>query len=191
MASQCRHFEKHGIKTFRVLSIAVTAERARNLCEAAEKTLPPAARKFYLFGCLRSLSISGFPALPQDLVNFADSTAAGAPKEPEDLELGICGSTSNVRLPRSGAILWHVGQEVLAAAFFDDAGWSVSRQFPDERQIFGRCQQVISFAAAPPPLKLDVVNENFRRARGIRTVFEIVAPAVPEESALIRIEENR
>lgn len=47
-----RHRDKHGIRNFRVLSLARTPQRVRNLCETAEKVLPPAARKFYLFGCL-------------------------------------------------------------------------------------------------------------------------------------------
>jgi hypothetical protein len=46
---QERHTKKHGIKTFRVMTITRTQERADELCEAAAKVLPYEARKFYYF----------------------------------------------------------------------------------------------------------------------------------------------
>lgn len=43
------HTAKHGIRTFRVATVTLTPDRAKNLCAAAAEILPSPARKFYLF----------------------------------------------------------------------------------------------------------------------------------------------
>jgi hypothetical protein len=52
------HEKKHGIKTFRVVTVTLTEDRAANLCRAAAEVLPPQAKKFYLFSSLRHISLS-------------------------------------------------------------------------------------------------------------------------------------
>ena len=52
------HTKKYGIRTFRVLTVAITPDRARNLCMLAHKALPADAYKFFLFGSLESFSLS-------------------------------------------------------------------------------------------------------------------------------------
>ena len=43
------HARKHGIKSFKVLTVTLTLARARNLCEMAATMLPQGARKHFLF----------------------------------------------------------------------------------------------------------------------------------------------
>jgi hypothetical protein len=43
------HARKHGIKSFKVLTVTLTEARARNLCDLAATMLPEGARKHFLF----------------------------------------------------------------------------------------------------------------------------------------------
>lgn len=43
------HARKHGIKSFKVLTVTLTLARARNLCDLAATMLPEGARKHFLF----------------------------------------------------------------------------------------------------------------------------------------------
>lgn len=52
------HTKKHGIKSFRVLTVCLTDARARNLRDTAEKVLPAPVRKAYFFGSLQRASVS-------------------------------------------------------------------------------------------------------------------------------------
>lgn len=46
------HTEKYKIKSFRVLTVTLTEERAVNLCRAAREVLPTSACKYYQFASL-------------------------------------------------------------------------------------------------------------------------------------------
>jgi hypothetical protein len=52
------HTRKFGIRTFRVLTVTLTEERAETLCRLAASLLPPAARKYDLFTSIRHFGIS-------------------------------------------------------------------------------------------------------------------------------------
>ena len=51
------HVPKFGIKNFRVLTVTLTDQRAKNLCELAGSLLPERARKYYLFTALKNFSL--------------------------------------------------------------------------------------------------------------------------------------
>jgi hypothetical protein len=51
------HVSKFDIKNFRVLTVTLTAARARNLCELAASLLPQAAKKYYLFTSVENFSL--------------------------------------------------------------------------------------------------------------------------------------
>lgn len=72
------HTKKYGIRTFRVLTVAITPERARNLCALAAKTLPSQAYKFFLFGSAgkRSFSLDS-PAAILDAVFLTPRDPSG------------------------------------------------------------------------------------------------------------------
>lgn len=53
------HAKKMGIKSFRVLTITVTAARARNLCSLAGAMLPEGARKHFLFAAMDKYPAGG------------------------------------------------------------------------------------------------------------------------------------
>lgn len=55
------HTKKYGIKTFRVVTLTLTPERAINLSAAAREILPPESLKYFLFASLIGLSV-GNPA---------------------------------------------------------------------------------------------------------------------------------
>lgn len=57
------HTKKHGIKTFRVLTVTLTPERALNLCQLAEEVLPKDARRHYLFGSIDKLPLDSPTAI--------------------------------------------------------------------------------------------------------------------------------
>jgi hypothetical protein len=59
------HTEKLGIKTFRVVTVTLTKERAANLCQATAEMIPKPARKFYLFTSLERF----FPANAEALLD--------------------------------------------------------------------------------------------------------------------------
>ena len=50
------HTKKHGINSFRVLTITLTEARAENLCKAARDVLPNNIRKFYYFAPMESIT---------------------------------------------------------------------------------------------------------------------------------------
>jgi hypothetical protein len=50
------HVKKFGVKGFRILTVTLTDDRAKNLCTLAVKTLPDRARKYFLFGSLKNFS---------------------------------------------------------------------------------------------------------------------------------------
>jgi hypothetical protein len=52
------HTNKFGIRSFRVLTVALTPERAGNLCALAAEALPPAAHRYFLFGSLQNFSLA-------------------------------------------------------------------------------------------------------------------------------------
>jgi hypothetical protein len=52
------HTKKYGIRSFRVVTITITAERARNLCALAGSVLPPQARRYFLFGSIENFSLA-------------------------------------------------------------------------------------------------------------------------------------
>lgn len=54
---QGMHVTKFGIKSFRVLTVTLTEERARNLCALACALLPEAARKYFLFTSIVHFSL--------------------------------------------------------------------------------------------------------------------------------------
>ena len=51
------HVQKFGIKNFRVLTVAITEARAKNLCVLASSNLPERARKYFLFTALQNFSL--------------------------------------------------------------------------------------------------------------------------------------
>lgn len=61
------HEKKYGIKTFRVVTVTLTEERAANLCKAAEEVLPQQAKKFYLFSSLHHVSLSKPLSILEDI----------------------------------------------------------------------------------------------------------------------------
>src|SRR5581483_11506642 len=71
------HTKKYGIRAFRVVTITITAERARNLCTLAASVLPQQARRYFLFGSMESFSIAQ-PAGMLDPVFLTPRDASGA-----------------------------------------------------------------------------------------------------------------
>jgi hypothetical protein len=53
------HAKKMGIKSFRVLTVTLTATRARNLCDLAGAMLPEGSRKHFLFTAMDNYSLGG------------------------------------------------------------------------------------------------------------------------------------
>jgi hypothetical protein len=51
------HAKKFGIKSFRVITVTITHERAANLCTLAASMLPERARKYFLFTSLKNFSL--------------------------------------------------------------------------------------------------------------------------------------
>lgn len=51
------HVKKFGIKNFRVITVTLTPERAKNLCALAASMLPERARKYYLFASIKNFSL--------------------------------------------------------------------------------------------------------------------------------------
>ena len=51
------HGQKFGIKNFRVLTVTLTEERAKNLCALASSLLPGRARKYFFFTSLKKFGI--------------------------------------------------------------------------------------------------------------------------------------
>jgi hypothetical protein len=72
---QALHTKKFGIRSFRVLTIALTPERARNLCALAGETLPAPAHRYFLFGSLESFSL----AAPARILGPVLATPRGTP----------------------------------------------------------------------------------------------------------------
>lgn len=52
------HTKKYGIKTARVLTTTLNKERQTNLCEAANKVLPPPAARFFYFTLIEHFSLA-------------------------------------------------------------------------------------------------------------------------------------
>jgi hypothetical protein len=50
------HEKKFGVRGFRVLTVTLTDERARNLCTLAASVIPERGRKYLLFAPLKNLS---------------------------------------------------------------------------------------------------------------------------------------
>lgn len=61
------HEQKHGIKTFRVVTITLTPERAANLCDMTRLLVPPAVYRFYLFSSANQFSLSQPSAILSDI----------------------------------------------------------------------------------------------------------------------------
>jgi hypothetical protein len=51
------HTKKFDIKNFRMVTVTLTHERAKNLCDLAASVLPERARKYYLFASLKNFSL--------------------------------------------------------------------------------------------------------------------------------------
>lgn len=51
------HMKKFKIRNFRVITVTLTQQRARNLCDLAASILPERARKYYLFTSLKNFSL--------------------------------------------------------------------------------------------------------------------------------------
>jgi len=51
------HANKFGIKNFRMLTITLTAARAKNLCGLAASSLPERAKKYYFFTSIENFSL--------------------------------------------------------------------------------------------------------------------------------------
>lgn len=64
---QGRHTEKFGIKTFRVVTFALTEQRAVGLRAAAREVLPPETRKHFLFATSAGISLSNPQAVLSDI----------------------------------------------------------------------------------------------------------------------------
>lgn len=70
------HTAKHGIRTFRVATVTLTPERAKNLWAAAAEILLSPARKFYVFA--DSGSIDGSTSVLRDVCITPHDFYAGA-----------------------------------------------------------------------------------------------------------------
>jgi len=58
--NQGLHTKKYGIKSFRVLTVTLTKERASNLRQSAEHIVPQVARKYFLFTAIPDFLTSPF-----------------------------------------------------------------------------------------------------------------------------------
>ena len=61
------HATKYGIRTFRVVTFALTRERAMNLSKAAREVLPPESLKYFLFAAVDGLSIKSPQPILSDM----------------------------------------------------------------------------------------------------------------------------
>jgi len=78
------HTKKYSIKSFRVVTVALTKERALNLREAAEHILPQAARKYYLFAAIHEFlnsPLGDIWSTPHDAQRCSFMPSAVAPAE--------------------------------------------------------------------------------------------------------------
>ena len=71
------HTEKFSIKTFRVLTITLTDERAQNLSHLAASLLPERARKYFLFTSLKAFSLENPAPIFGDVYLSARNTEPG------------------------------------------------------------------------------------------------------------------
>jgi hypothetical protein len=96
------HVNKHGIKSFRVVTVTVTEARAANLCTLAAGFLPERARKYFLFTSLDRFSGENKTAvLGRVYVSPRDGGASLHPLIPETAIGSVPGSGSATRLSRS------------------------------------------------------------------------------------------
>lgn len=70
------HEKKYGIKTFRVVTITLTPERAANLCDLARSLVPAPAHKFYLFSSCNQFSLATPSAILRDIFITPKATTA-------------------------------------------------------------------------------------------------------------------
>jgi len=72
------HVKRYGIKTFRVVTVTLTPERALSLNAVAREVLPSHARKYFLFASIDSLSLSNpNPILSDVFVSPREPDAEG------------------------------------------------------------------------------------------------------------------
>src|SRR5215510_2513268 len=90
-----------------------------------------------------------------------------------------------------GSLSEAVSQEELASALLYNVHIKLAGEPLNAGQILLQRQQVVAIRAAPQILKLGIVDEHVCRAWSIRTIFQVVYPAVPEQSGPIRIKEDR
>ena len=69
------HAKKYGIKSFRVLTVTLTPERAQNLRDLAAASLPDRAQKYFLFTSLRSFSLESASPILEEV--WLSARAAG------------------------------------------------------------------------------------------------------------------
>jgi hypothetical protein len=70
------HEKKYGIKTFRVVTVTLTPERAANLCDLARSILPAPAHRFYLFSSVDRFSFENPTAILGNIFITPKDTAA-------------------------------------------------------------------------------------------------------------------
>jgi hypothetical protein len=96
------HVGRHGIKSFRVVTVTVTEARAMNLCTLAASFLPERARKYFLFTSLNRFSGENKSAvLGKVFVSPRDGGASLHPLIPATAFGSVPGSGSATRLSRS------------------------------------------------------------------------------------------
>jgi hypothetical protein len=75
---QGMHERRYGIRSFRTVTVAITRERAVNLCSHAARVLPPQAHRYFLFGSLADCPL----AEPSRMLGAVFAT----PKDPSGRE---------------------------------------------------------------------------------------------------------
>ena len=75
------HVQKFGIKNFRVLTVTLTHERAKNLSKQAEEMLPKGAWKYFLFTSSKHFSLENPSPIFNDICLQAGN-ANGNPGRP-------------------------------------------------------------------------------------------------------------
>jgi len=71
------HTSRYGIRSFRVVTVALTPARTRSLCALTRSILPPAAFRYFLFGSIDSFSLTA----PDSIIDAVFLTAADATGE--------------------------------------------------------------------------------------------------------------
>lgn len=84
-----------------------------------------------------------------------------------------------------------IAQEIVAPILCNHEERLLPHDRPDMHQIPTVQKQVTTLPSLPDAGKLCVVEEDFRRTRGIRSILKVVVPSIQQQHCAVGIKENR